>query len=176
MICHCFYLAIFLLVLAGCSPLPVGDDEINWKFIILSKQGCPDLSGRYVNDGIRREEMMRCTSTSLTCSRAAGLFPLLIGKFEDLPEYRFEKYTALPKQKKNDVGAGYVTMIRHTPSGITARLQDTQGTEYSSLSTTLLLRPDEVLSGILNTPILEVAHNALRILLQHHHMSAGCVA
>jgi hypothetical protein len=39
-----------------------------------------------------------------------------------------------------------------------------------------LLRPDEVLSGILNTPILEVAHNALRILLQHHHMSAGCVA
>jgi hypothetical protein len=40
----------------------------------------------------------------------------------------------------------------------------------------LLLRPDEVLSGILDAPVLEVTHDALRVLLQHHHMSAGCVA
>ena len=40
----------------------------------------------------------------------------------------------------------------------------------------LLLRPDEILSGILDAPVLEVAHDALRVLLQHRHMSAGCVA
>ena len=40
----------------------------------------------------------------------------------------------------------------------------------------LLLRPDEVLSGILDAPVLEVAHDALRVLLQHRHMGAGCVA
>jgi DNA-binding beta-propeller fold protein YncE len=40
----------------------------------------------------------------------------------------------------------------------------------------LLLRPDEVLSGILDAPVLEVTHDAFRILFQHHHMSTGCVA
>ena len=40
----------------------------------------------------------------------------------------------------------------------------------------LLLRPDEVLSGILDAPVLEVTHDPLGILLQHRHMSAGCVA
>ena len=39
----------------------------------------------------------------------------------------------------------------------------------------LLIRPDEVLSGILDAPVLEVTHDALRVLLQHRHVSAGCV-
>jgi hypothetical protein len=34
----------------------------------------------------------------------------------------------------------------------------------------LLLRPDEVLSGIAHPAILEVAHHALRVLLQHRHV------
>ena len=34
----------------------------------------------------------------------------------------------------------------------------------------LLIRPCKVLSGVANTAILEVAHNALRVLLQHRHM------
>ena len=40
----------------------------------------------------------------------------------------------------------------------------------------LLLRPDEVLSGILHASVLEVAHNALGVLLQHRHMGTGCFA
>ena len=44
------------------------------------------------------------------------------------------------------------------------------------LKSALLLRPDEVLSGILDALVLEVTHDPLRVLLQHHHMSAGCVA
>ena len=40
----------------------------------------------------------------------------------------------------------------------------------------LLLRPDKVLSGILHAPVLEVTHDALWVLLQHHHMRVGCVA
>lgn len=131
------YLATFLLFSAGCSPLPVRDSEIDWHFPVLSKQGCPDLSGRYLDDGIRREEMMRCTSASLTCSRAAGLFPLLIGKLEDLPEYRFEKQTPLPKPTQKDSGTVYVTIVRHTPSDIALRLQDLHGIKYSSLSAPL---------------------------------------
>ena len=40
----------------------------------------------------------------------------------------------------------------------------------------LLIRPCEVLSRIANTAILEVANNALRVLLQHRHVLAGCLA
>jgi len=43
----------------------------------------------------------------------------------------------------------------------------------ASTSGELLLRPCEVLSGIANPPILEVAHDALRVLLQHRHMFVG---
>ena len=41
---------------------------------------------------------------------------------------------------------------------------------------TLLLRPCEVLSRIANSPILEAAHNALRVLLQHRPMLVGGLA
>ena len=40
----------------------------------------------------------------------------------------------------------------------------------------LLLRPCEVLSGVPNPTILEVAHNALRSFLQHRHMLVGGLA
>ena len=37
----------------------------------------------------------------------------------------------------------------------------------------LLLRPDEVLSGIPDALVLEVAYDALGILFQPHHMRIG---
>ena len=40
----------------------------------------------------------------------------------------------------------------------------------------LLLRPCEVSSRIANPTILEVAHNALRVLLQHRHVLVGGLA
>ena len=40
----------------------------------------------------------------------------------------------------------------------------------------LLLRPCEVLSGIADATILKVAHNSLRVLLQHRHMLVGSFA
>jgi hypothetical protein len=40
----------------------------------------------------------------------------------------------------------------------------------------LLLRPCEVLSRIANPAILEVAHNAFRVLLQHRHVIVGSLA
>jgi len=46
----------------------------------------------------------------------------------------------------------------------------------SAFATDLLLRPDEVLSGILDAPVLEVAHDALRVLLQHRHVIIGSLA
>ncbi len=38
---------------------------------------------------------------------------------------------------------------------------------------TLLLRPDEVLSGILEALVLEAADDALGVLLQPNHVRAG---
>ena len=46
----------------------------------------------------------------------------------------------------------------------------------ASRTTELLLRPDEVLSGILDAPVLEVAHDALGVLLKHRHMGDSCFA
>jgi hypothetical protein len=40
----------------------------------------------------------------------------------------------------------------------------------------LSLWPDEVLSGILYAPVLEVAHDTRWVLFQHRHVCAGCVA
>jgi hypothetical protein len=42
--------------------------------------------------------------------------------------------------------------------------------------TQLLLRPREVLSGVADTAILEVAHDTLRVVLQHDHVFVGCLA
>ena len=41
------HLAILLLFSAGCSPLSVRDDEIDWRFPVLAKDGCPNLTGKY---------------------------------------------------------------------------------------------------------------------------------
>ena len=41
---------------------------------------------------------------------------------------------------------------------------------------TLLIRPCEVLSRVANVTILEVANNALRVLLQHRHVIIGSLA
>ncbi len=43
-------------------------------------------------------------------------------------------------------------------------------TVVKSWTTGLLLRPDEVFSGVLNAPVLEIANDALRVLLQLHHV------
>jgi len=40
----------------------------------------------------------------------------------------------------------------------------------------LLLRPDEVLSGIPDAPVLEIADNAFGILFQAHHVGVGGLA
>jgi hypothetical protein len=48
--------------------------------------------------------------------------------------------------------------------------------QIRDVSELLLLRPDEVLSGILHASVLEVTHDARWVLLQHPHMGAGCVA
>lgn len=123
----------FLATLITACAMPVYDDEIDWRHPNLNRDGCPDLSGLYFDDGAPRQEMMRCP-VSWSCSRVEGLFPLMIGKLQKLPEYRFEKYMPFPKPILKKAGPIYVTAVRHTPSEIELRLQDTQGKEYSSLS------------------------------------------
>lgn len=44
--------AFIVFFLAGCSILPIADEDIGWQFSSLSGQGCPNLSGRYMNDGM----------------------------------------------------------------------------------------------------------------------------
>ena len=49
-----------------------------------------------------------------------------------------------------------------------------QETGFSAAA--LLIRPCEVLSRVANVTILEVANNALRVLLQHRHVIIGSLA
>ena len=46
----------------------------------------------------------------------------------------------------------------------------------ATLQEMLLIRPCEVLSRVANVTILEVANNALRVLLQHRHVIIGSLA
>ena len=131
-----FCLAIFVLFSTGCSPLSVRDDEIDWRFPVLSKHGCPDLSGRYFNSGIRRQEMMQCPK-SWSCNQVEGLFSLMIRKLEKLPEYRFKDINPLQKASTEKFSPVYVTTVSYTPSEIALRLQDPHGIEYASLSAPL---------------------------------------
>ena len=50
------------------------------------------------------------------------------------------------------------------------------GALEAHLSWLLLIRPCEVLSRVANVTILEVANNALRVLLQHRHVIIGSLA
>ena len=54
-----------------------------------------------------------------------------------------------------------------------ARATSSSDTANAQALAQLLLRPSEVLSGIANPPVLKVAKNALRSLLQHSHMRGG---
>jgi hypothetical protein len=68
------------------------------------------------------------------------------------------------------------TRLRALSCGLIFALFGASTATFAQEARPLLLRPDEVLSGILDAPVLEVAHDALRVLLQHRHMGAGCVA
>ena len=47
---------------------------------------------------------------------------------------------------------------------------------HSLSDANILIRPCEVLSRVANVTILEVANNALRVLLQHRHVIIGSLA
>lgn len=130
-----FLLAFLCFLITACA-IPVSEADIDWRYSPLSTDGCPDLSGRYFDDGKPRREMMQCP-LSWSCNRVEGLFPLMISKLGKLPEFRFEKHMPLPKSTQKDAEVIYVTTVRHTSSGIELRLQDVQGAEYSSISTLL---------------------------------------
>lgn len=58
---------------------------------------------------------------------------------------------------------------------VSVRSHVTDATE-TMLVVVLLIRPDEVLSRIANVAVLEVAHHALGVLLQHRHVFVGRLA
>jgi hypothetical protein len=128
-------LAPLCAFITACS-IPIYDSEIDWRYSSLSKQGCPDLSGRYLNRGEPHQEFMNC-QLEFMCKDQGRLFLLMIGKLEGLPEYRFEKHAPLPKSTSKDSEIVYVTTVKHSLSSIELRLQDIQGIEYSSLSSPL---------------------------------------
>jgi hypothetical protein len=117
--------------------IPVYDKEIDWRYSTLSKQGCPDLSGRYLNRGEPRQEFMIC-QLDFMCKDQGRLFLLMIGKLEGLPEYRFKDLNPLQKASTEKSAPTYITTVRHTLSEIELGLKDAQGKEYASLSTPLL--------------------------------------
>ena len=59
-------------------------------------------------------------------------------------------------------------------AAVTAMTQVAQ--VVTSIVSSLLLRPCEVLSRIAHASVLKVAHNALRALLQHRHVLVRSLA
>ena len=54
-----------------------------------------------------------------------------------------------------------------------SRSRQLTGAIETQASAQLLLRPDEVLSGIPDAPVLEVADNAFGVLFKPHHVRVG---
>lgn len=80
---------------------------------------------------------------------------------------------ALHKQQQID-GMRFVNMLPVDPD-----LQVQSGLRNgpsNSKTLFILIRPCEVLSRVANVTILEVANNALRVLLQHRHVIIGSLA
>ena len=75
--------------------------------------------------------------------------------------------SAFPANLKKVPGDRYEITLASPTGGVAADL----GRTY-----TLLIRPCEVLSRVANVTILEVANNALRVLLQHRHVIIGSLA
>lgn len=63
------------------------------------------------------------------------------------------------------------------PWGVFSRYVMGTGSQWPEpIAILLLIRPCEVLSRVANVTILEVANNALRVLLQHRHVIIGSLA
>ncbi len=69
-------------------------------------------------------------------------------------------------------GGGMYLLVK--ASGRYWRMDYTHADKRKTLA--LLIRPCEVLSRVANVTILEVANNALRVLLQHRHVIIGSLA
>jgi len=104
----------FVASLAGCA-IPVTDDEITWRYPDLSGDGCPNLTGRYLNN--------------------KKLFTLLTGGLLGVASRRdtsIEDIRPLPSPEpgKSDRTA-YFTRIRHTEGALEATLIDEANIEYA---------------------------------------------
>ena len=72
--------------------------------------------------------------------------------------------------KEPQTHSNAVTIGRHR------NLQNPKLRSHFRVLRALLIRPCEVLSRVANVTILEVANNALRVLLQHRHVIIGSLA
>ena len=69
----------------------------------------------------------------------------------------------------------YSTGDNHQPNGVFGGVGRAI-TAFGGRDASILIRPCEVLSRVANVTILEVANNALRVLLQHRHVIIGSLA
>ena len=76
-----------------------------------------------------------------------------------------------------------IQVLHRRPRGALAQVVKHGGQQHLAVAgvaehaqSQLLIRPCEVLSRVANVTILEVANNALRVLLQHRHVIIGSLA
>lgn len=106
-------LAAAVALVPGCAT-PVTDRDIDWRFPALSKQGCPDLTGKYINN---KKLFILLTGGLLGGGSRQGT------RIEDVRPLPVPE----PDQQDRTV---YFTRIKQTASNLEAVLIDNANTEY----------------------------------------------
>ena len=121
----------FAASLAGYA-IPVTDTEIDWRFPVLSKQGCPDLTGRYLV-GEPLPVASGCSYSGCGGNQPIGLFALITGGGKNVvvPGTTFEWFNEFPKQTVEHRDKSIrVTVIDQTARDVVVTVLSETGVAY----------------------------------------------
>lgn len=126
-----FFAATVAAVLSGCA-MPVTDDEVDWRTPILSRGGCPDLSGTYTT-GMPLDHFENCPLPQCAKSQPVGLLLLVAGPAAkpSLPNVVIERMRDFPREVGDQTtGNNYLAKVTHDSHAIEIRIQDETGTVF----------------------------------------------
>ena len=108
---------------------------------------------------------------TMTLAAKAGLYVAQTGVLRIPPRHGKARH-ALTIERFDRIGPYHVHCLSAKTALRAAGLPESYGA-LATILLRLLIRPYEVLSRIANVTVLEVAHDALRVLLQHRHVLVG---
>jgi hypothetical protein len=118
-------LAAVASLLPGCA-IPVTDEEIDWRFPVLSKQGCPDLTGTYADES--EPLLYKCRWCNQPRLRTHWLFLSITGGLRRPLEGVTISTTKMASQQSSDPSRGdRISVIRQTNSFLEIERIDDEG-------------------------------------------------